>query len=121
MRQYSRGPRSRLGLSIIEVLMALVLVAVGIVGIAGASALALRTATASAQEHRAQRRAELRIAQLSARGCAGPSFGSDSASAILEHWSITTVANGGALLDEVVSWPAARGARRVALRTALIC
>lgn len=101
--------------------MALVLVAVGILGIAGASALALRTATASALEHRAQRRAELRIAELSARGCAGASAGSDSSAAIADRWSLTTVANGGALLDETVSWPAAGGTRRLTFRTALTC
>lgn len=121
MRKHSRQDRRRAGLSIIEVLIALVLVAVGILGIAGASALALRTATASTLEHRAQRRAELRIAELSARGCGGASAGGDSAVSVFDRWSLTTIANGGALLDEVVSWPASGGTRRLIFHTALIC
>lgn len=114
-------PRPRHGLSIIEVLIALVLVAVGILGIAGASTLALRTATANAFEQRAQRLAELRIAQLSARGCAGPASGADSSSSLREQWTLAAVANGAALLDESVSWTADGKARRLLLQTALLC
>lgn len=114
--------RTRHGLGIIEVLIALVLVAVGILGIAGASTLALRTATASALEQRAQRLAQLRIAQLSARGCAGASAGADSSSSSLrEQWTLAAAANGAALLDESVSWTAAGRARRLLLQTAILC
>lgn len=124
MRQH-RGltHRTRSGFSIVEVLVALVLVTVGLLGIAGNGALAVRVTGAAARERRAAQRASDRIAQLSAQGCAPARSGiaSDAATGGSEQWSVGAESNGVALVEARVRWPAPSGAQSILLRSAMLC
>ena len=118
-----RTIRARSGLSVVEVLVALMLVAIGLLGIAGSSALALRTALAAAGEHRAARQATSRLAQLSASGCtlARSGAATDTIRQIREQWIVTSPAGGYAIATDSVDWLDGRGRRSLTLATAIKC
>jgi len=124
MRQARRtSDHTRSGFSIVEVLVALVLLTVGLLGVAGNGALAVRVTGAAARERRAAQRAADRIAELTAQGCATARSGSatDAITGAFEQWSVGGVANGVALVDARVRWPAPSGTQSVLLRSAMLC
>ncbi len=116
-------PHPRTGLSVVEVLVALMLVSIGLMGIAGSTALALRTTLDSAHRLGAAQRAASRIAHLSANGCRRSVTGSttDPARQFSEHWTIASPVNGFAEVTDSVSWLSARGPRSFFLASAITC
>lgn len=116
-------PRRRSGLSIVELLVALVLLGVGLLGVAGASARAIAVSGKAARERRAAQRAADRIAVLASQGCSGARSGMlvDSTFGATERWSVSASAAGVALVDADVRWTAQGGARSLTLRSAILC
>lgn len=110
-------------MSIVEVLVALVLLAIGLLGVAGNGAIAVRAAASAARERRAAQRAADRLAVLREQGCAAARSGSldDPRAALIERWTVGAVAGGAALVDVEVRWPAPAGRRVLFLRGALLC
>jgi Tfp pilus assembly protein PilV len=122
----TRAPRithARTGLTVVEVLVALMLVCIGMLGIAGSTVLALRTAHDAAHRRAAAQRIESRFAQLSATGCSGATVGvtTDPARDISERWSVSAVSNGFATLTDSVRWMSARGPISFVLTSAITC
>jgi Tfp pilus assembly protein PilV len=123
-RLYTRDvPRRRAGVSIVEVLVALVLLAVGLLGVAGNGAIAVRASASAARERRAAQRAADRLAALREQGCATARSGSlvDPRAALVERWTIGAVVGSAALVDVEVRWRAPAGERVLLLRSGLLC
>jgi Tfp pilus assembly protein PilV len=116
-------PRRRSGLTIAELLVALVLLTVGLLGVAGASARAIGVSGKAARERRATQRAADRIAVLASQGCSAARSGSfvDSTLSLTERWTVSSSAAGVALVTADVRWMAQGGARSIALRSAILC
>jgi Tfp pilus assembly protein PilV len=122
-RRRAGYPQRRSGLSIVEVLVALVLLSVGLLGVAGASARAISAGASAARERRAVQRAADRIAVLASEGCAAARSGVlvDSVSSMTERWTVTPTAAAATLVNADVRWMAPGGSRSVALRSAILC
>ena len=117
------APRRRAGHSIVEVLVALVLLTVGLLGVAGHGAIAMRASSAAAGERRAAQRAAGRIALLRADGCASAHSGTltDSAAALTERWTVGPAGAGAVPIDVEVRWRAPAGPRALLLRSGILC
>jgi type II secretory pathway pseudopilin PulG len=111
------------GLTVVEVLVALVIVGVGLLGMAGTAALSLRTATAASRELRALREVERRLAVMSASGCEGLSSGEDGGGGDTPRisWTVAEVRRGARAIEAVARWADGSGARTLRLRSALLC
>ncbi|MEP6990241.1 MAG: hypothetical protein ABJA80_04860, partial [bacterium] len=122
MRRAGAG-RARSGLTVVEVLVALVIVTVGLLGMAGSTALALRTTMDAARRRDAAQRAASRIAFLAAQGCAVASSGISSASGapFTEQWVVRSRAGGFMTVVDTVRWSSARGSRSYSLGSAIQC
>ena len=118
-----RAPRSRTGSSIVEVLVALVLLTVGLLGVAGNGAIAARASSAAARERRAAQRAADRVALLRAQGCAAASDGAltDSSAALTERWTVGAPTGAAVPIDVEVRWRAPSGTRTLLLRSGILC
>ena len=116
-------PRSQSGISVVEVLVALVLLAVGLLGMAGNGAIAVRAASAAARERRAAQRAADRVTRLRAQGCVAAASGilADSAAALTERWTVGTTTGTAAPVDVEVRWRAPSGTRTLVLRSGILC
>ncbi len=115
--------RPRLGISVVEVLVALMLISIGLLGIAGSTALALRTTLDSARRREATQRAASRFALLSSVGCAAARSGSatDTRRQLTEHWSVAAAGPHFTIVTDSVSWMSARGPRAFFLESAIPC
>ena len=113
----------RCGLSVVEVLVALMLVSIGLLGIAGSTALALRTTLDAAHRRAAAQRVASRFALLEAVGCSNARAGSaaDSLHDLTEQWTVVTRANGFTIITDSVQWMSARGPRSFSLASAFTC
>ncbi|MEO6526290.1 MAG: prepilin-type N-terminal cleavage/methylation domain-containing protein [Gemmatimonadaceae bacterium] len=120
---HNAAQRARRGFSVVEVIVALVLVTVGLLGVAGNGALAVRVSGAAVRERRAVQRAADRIANLASRSCASARSGRlvDGAGAITERWTVAAAVNGIVLVDAEVRWATPTGSRVVVLRDAMVC
>ena len=118
-----RRERSRSGLTVVEVIIALMLVSIGLLAIAGSTSLALRTTLDAAGRNAAAQRAVSRVAQLAAAGCDRAAGGADADAArqVTERWTIVAQANGFAIISDSVMWTSARGARSFSLMSAFTC
>ena len=119
----SADPRRHAGISIVEVLVALVLLAVGLLGIAGSGAIAMRASSSATRERRAAQRAADRAETLRADGCTAARSGSyaDSGAALDERWIVGAATGGAALIDVEVRWRSPSGVRAMLLRSAILC
>lgn len=113
----------RSGVSIVEVLVALVLLAVGLLGVAGNGAIATRASASAARERRAAQRANDRVAELREAGCVGARSGAqvDPRAGRVERWTVGPIIGGAALADVEVRWRAPAGERVILLRSGLLC
>ena len=116
-------PTDRRGVSIVEVLVALVLLAVALLGMAGSGAIATRASANAARDRRAVQRAGDRLAALREQGCGAARSGTyaDQGAALVERWTVGSVAGGAALVDVEVRWRAPAGQRTLLLRGGLLC
>jgi Tfp pilus assembly protein PilV len=124
MQNASRLPWStdRGGLTVVEVLVALVLLAVGLLGLAGSSALSLRVAESAARERRAIDRARSRLAVLSASPCGSAVTGQSHVAPDLdEWWTVGSPRAGLAAIDVGVRWRAFGRPRSLTLAGAVVC
>ena len=120
-RAHPPGSR-RSGFSIVEVIVAMMIVSVGLLGIAGSTTLALRTTFDAARRRDAAERAQSRLALLAAGGCARAASGSatDRTLGIAERWTVR-VSNNFQQVTDSVTWVGASGNASFALTTALPC
>ena len=105
-----------------EVIVAMMIVTIGLLGIAGASTLALRATLEAARRRDAVERAQLRMAQLGASGCARAAGGSvtDVARRVTEQWTVR--ANGAfQQVTDSVTWEGASGSGSFSLTSAIPC
>lgn len=113
---------ARRGFTVVEVLVALVVVTVGLLGVAGASAGALRASTAALREQAAVTRARTRLALLTAAGCGAAASGEvRDGSQVIEQWSVGPVANRVRLVHSRVEWNDTRRRRALLMPSALLC
>ena len=110
-------------MSVVEVLVALMLVTIGLLGIAGSTALALRTTLEAAQRREAMARAASRLARLSAEGCAPARAGtaSDPRRGVTERWAVAGAGAHFATVTDSVRWMSAQGPRTFRLESAIAC
>lgn len=118
--------QSRLaGFTLIECLVAIVLVNVGIVALMGATSVGARAALASRQRAAALRTALNRVDVLLARGCTSAASSGDTAAAFapraVEQWRVTDSVSGVREVRDSVSYLGADPAHPVVVHARTIC
>lgn len=85
----SAAPRARRGFSLVELIVAMLLLSVGVLGLAGVSAYAMRQSNTAQQRNAATLVAESRMEELRSRACANITSGSATTNNLAETWTVT--------------------------------
>lgn len=114
-----RIPRD--GFTLVEVLIAVVLIDVGLLALAAGSAVLIRQTAEMRARNGAVRAAANRLQRLGATSCVATAGTAAGAFGIREHWSVDVRADGTRDLRDSVSYETPTGDRAVVLRTRLPC
>ncbi len=96
-----KRPRARAGFTIVEVVVAVMILSVGVLGLAGAAAIVTRMMGSSEMLSDASTVAAARFETLRGRRCPITS-GAASGSGITERWTVAQLGNTGYRMYEVV-------------------
>jgi prepilin-type N-terminal cleavage/methylation domain-containing protein len=116
-------PAVRRGVTIVEVLVALVIVTIGLLGVSGSSVVAMRAVARVRHERAATNRALSRLALLYAGGCGRAASGElePQPDGLGERWIVEHARPEVALLTSRVEWRDHGRPRALVLRSALLC
>jgi prepilin-type N-terminal cleavage/methylation domain-containing protein len=120
------GEPGSAGFSVVEVLVAIVVIAIGLLALGGSSASVTRMLGTARPATRAAAAAERRLEELrrearsSTPPCAALAPGSAASGGISERWE-TVIGPGAAVLRVIVSWEGPRGIEADTLATAVQC
>ena len=111
----SRRP-ARAGTTLVELIVALVIVTVGLLALAGAAAVVARETAAGRRESALAWRARARLERLTSLPCTLLSGGSTTSDGVAERWTVSAGRNGLRRLVVTVEAPASGGAARTVRR-----
>lgn len=100
----------RHGFTLVETIVALVLVQFGLLAVAATSAIAVRDMAVAARATRAREAARERVEQLRNTACSGPVAGSRATTGFVEHWRVTADSALATIRDSV-DYPLPRARR----------
>lgn len=113
--------RRRPGFTLVETLVALVLLQIGMLAVAGTGAVAARELAIARRTALAAEVARNRVETLRAGACTASGRGSASANGLVESWSVVADGSTRAIVDSV-EFPLPGGRRGVQVaRAALLC
>ena len=115
-----RPPVPEPGFTLVEVIVALVLLTIGMLGLAGVARAVARLTSESARLATATALAGARVEQLRAGRCAGSASGSAANGPYTEAWS-TDVAGAARVVRVTVTYPAPPGLRTRTLAAVIAC
>jgi prepilin-type N-terminal cleavage/methylation domain-containing protein len=111
---------SRRGFTIVELLVAVILLAIGLLGLAGTSGVVLRQMTRGNAQSMGSQVAASRFEMLAGRLCnATPTSGTATSRGVTESWSVTTAANETAIATVSVTMTGRKNAE--AFSTVISC
>jgi len=113
--------RARAGFTLVEVLLAVVLIDVGLLALVASSAVLVRETNALRLRNAALRAATNRLQRLGAAGCQPVSGSATTADGIREDWIVTVTAAGLIDIRDSVSFAVGTTTRGAVLRTKLPC
>lgn len=117
--------RSRRGVTMIELMVALAIVSVGVFGLAGGATLVTRLMGGGTVQQRASTIANAHLEQLRSLSCGSITNGTDTVRNVISTWTksdITVSSNRrGMSVNLTVQYPTTKGTRTQSYRTILPC
>ena len=120
-RARSRGrSRGRAGFSLVELVVALMILAVGILGLASTAFVITRQMGGGNTLATAATVAASRLETMASRPCTALANGTATTRGVAQAWTVTTVAN-ARRIDLTVTYQTSRGPRQRVLRSTVSC
>lgn len=98
---HGRAARLKRGFTIVELLVAMVMLSVGILALAGTAAVTVRQLGGARQQILAANVAQVRLEQLMSANCTTLSSGSAAARGVSESWTVTDSARAKFVVETV--------------------
>ena len=99
-----RPPRARHGFTIIELMIAIVVLSIGVLGLAGTSAMVSRMIGGAAQQTIAANVAATRFEKMRSRQCSAITSGTATLRGTSEAWTVSSVGTALKFVVDTVSW-----------------
>jgi prepilin-type N-terminal cleavage/methylation domain-containing protein len=123
-----RTPRSRLsnrrGVTLIELIVATVIISIGLLAVVGTSAAIARSMGQAREDNLAAVYAETRVENVAGTGCASLTLGTwvtATTRGVTEKYSVGNNGNNTLLLTDSLSWATRRSIRHLVYKTILPC
>ncbi|HUQ99149.1 MAG TPA: hypothetical protein VM166_06815 [Gemmatimonadaceae bacterium] len=111
---------ARVGYTLIEIVVAMLVLTVGGLALAAGSAVITRTMAVNGRRETATRKATSRLEQIRS-SCAGGTSGSADAGGISERWDVVVLEGSAATVVETVSYQTPSGVRTERFRASFPC
>ena len=112
--------RARAGFTLVELIIAIVILVVGVLGLASTAAVVMRQITGSSMQTRAAMMAQSRLETLRSQPCANMVAGTATTGGVTETWRF--VVNGRtATITDVITWAENRVNRTVTFTSERPC
>ena len=103
-RRQAGSPRHRrAGFTLVELIVAIIILTVGVLGLASVSAVVMRQITGSSFQNRAAAIASSRFERLRSVSCAAAAGGTATSGGITERWTVQML-NRSMQIQDVVTW-----------------
>jgi type IV pilus assembly protein PilV len=119
-QRINTSKRARRGFTLVELIIAIVILVVGVLGLASTAAVVMKQITASSMQTRAAMMADSRLEQLRSVPCAQMAAGTATVNGVTETWRVTVNARTATLVD-VVTWAERRVTRSVTFTSERPC
>jgi prepilin-type N-terminal cleavage/methylation domain-containing protein len=119
-----RTPAGRAGFSLVELLVAIVILVIGILGLTAAAAIVTRQMGSGVQQTVAASVAQSRFELLTSRSCAAlraAPTGSATTRGVRERWRAAPAANNTMLLVDALTFTTLRGSRTTTYQSMRAC
>jgi type IV pilus modification protein PilV len=111
---------ARRGFTLVELIIAIIILVVGVLGLASTAAVVMRQITASSMQTRAAMMAQSRLEQLRSVPCANMANGNAASKGVTETWRVTVNARTATIVN-VVTWTERRTPRSVTFTSERPC
>lgn len=108
------------GFTLVELIIAIVILVVGVLGLASTAAVVMKQITASSMQTRAAMMGQSRLEQLRSVPCANMAAGTATSNGVTETWRVTVNARTATLVN-VVTWSERQVARSVTFTSERPC
>ena len=119
-QRLNTSKRARHGFTLVELIIAIVILVVGVLGLASTAAVVMKQITASSMQTRAAMTAQSRLERLRSIPCAQMAAGTATSNGVTETWRVTVNARTATLVD-VVTWAERRVNRSVTFTSERPC
>lgn len=125
MRAKRRTPRTRRGVTMVELMVALAIISVGVFGLAGGATLVTRLMGGGTVQQRASVIANAHLEQLRSLSCGSVTNGTDTVRSVISTWTKSDItvssARRGMSVNLTVQYPTTKGMRTQSYRTIIPC
>lgn len=119
-----RRLRNRSGVTLVELLVATVIISIGLLAIVGTSAAIARSLGQAREDNLAAVYAESRVERIAGTGCSSLSLGSAASATtrgVTEKYVVTDNGNNTLLLTDTLTWATRKSTRKLIYKTILPC
>ena len=120
----TRAPRShapRAGFTLVELIVAMLMLTIGLLGLAGVGAVVLKQMKGGTNQTIAAAIAQSRFEQFEGDPCASIVGGTATTRGMTETWTVASVGLRAKTIRDTVTFSASNGTRKVGIHTVVAC
>lgn len=116
-----RRARDRAGFTLVELIVAMLMLTIGLLGLAGVGAVVLKQMKGGTYQTIAASIAQSRFEQLEGDPCASIVSGSATSRGMTEKWTVTTLGPRAKTVHDTVTFAGSSGTKKVGIHTVVSC
>lgn len=113
--------RRRAGFTLVELIVAMLMLTIGLLGLAAVGAVVLKQTRGGTAQTIAVSIAQSRFEQLEGDPCASITSGTATVRGMTESWTVSPLGRRAMIVHDTVSYAGNNGTRKIGIRTAIAC
>lgn len=113
--------RARTGFTMVELIVAMLMLTIGLLGLAGVGAVVLKQMRGGTYQTVAASIAQSRFEQLEGDACSTIASGTATVRGMAERWTVSTIGTRARAVYDTVTFVGTSGTKKVGIHTVLAC